>query len=62
MHYKRIDKMNIFTKEHPVLAVEYDGTKRSIDSIRELSKKDKKYSVKIHNGIRGITKRLLRLL
>lgn len=34
---------------HPVLAVEYDGTKKSIDDIKKLSKKDKTFSVRVFN-------------
>ena len=32
---------------HPVLAVEYDGTKKSIEDIKKLSKKDKTFSVRV---------------
>ena len=38
---------NYIKISNPVLAVEYDGTKKSIDAIKKLSKKDKTFSVSV---------------
>ena len=38
---------NYIKISHPVLAVQYDGTKKSIDAIKKLSKKDKRFYVRV---------------